>query len=555
MTLRALFFVGLLSLTGVTTAWRDSTSPQGSYQVARSELGMVVTAHPLATWAGVRVLEQGGNAADAAVAAAFAVSVVRPSMNSIGGRNQILVREPGGAVFGIDGTTQVPTDYDLSKASRASYGYATIGTPGALAGLMRLHDEHGSLPIETVMAPAIEYAENGFRLLPGQARFHQMSTRQLAESEGAREAYLKPDSSPYRAGELLRQPDLARTLRLIAEGGADVFYKGEIAHAIAADMAAKGGAVTLKALADYVAEDSRIVRGSYRGYDLVGLDVPASGAIAIQALHILENFKRSELSAEEWALAIGQAIALAIPDLAVLGSDTAAERATSKEWAAIQAGKIRLGARVGTPVGFDAESVPSIHEQEGYTTQVSVADSSGMVVSLTQTIGPAMGSKVVTPGLGFLYAVTLGGYLSEDMVPGERARSGITPLLVLNDGEPVLVLGAAGGLRIISAVVQVVSRVVDDNMSFPEALAAPRVHPSLDSTLSFSGLAMETVPHRGWAEEQVSVVERLGFRVISTSRAGSFGRVQGIRYYPMTGVWEGVSDPGSEGAAFGPGSD
>jgi gamma-glutamyltranspeptidase/glutathione hydrolase len=149
--------------------------------------------------------------------------------------------------------------------------------------------------------------------------------------------------------------------------------------------------------------------------------------------------------------------------------------------------------------------------------------------------------------------VTLGGYLSGDMVPGERARSGITPLLVLNDGEPVLILGAAGGLRIISAVVQVVSRVIDDGMSFPEAMAAPRVHPSFDSTFAFSGLAMETVPNRGWTEEQVSVIEGLGFRVIPAARPGSFGRVQGIQYDPITGVWEGVSDPGSEGTAFGPG--
>jgi gamma-glutamyltranspeptidase/glutathione hydrolase len=515
---------------------------------------MVVTAHPLATWAGVRVLERGGNAADAAVAAAFAVAVVRPSMNSIGGRNQILVREPGGAVSAIDGTTQVPTDYDLSTATRASHGYATVGTPGAPAGLMKLHGEHGSLPLETVMAPAIEYAENGFRLLPGQALFHRMSAGQLVESEGAREAYLKPDSSPYRAGELLRQPDMASTYRTIAAGGADVFYRGEIAAAIAADMAANGGAVTQKSLADYRAEDARVVRGSYRGYDLVAMDVPASGALAIQALHIMENFDRSKLSTEEWALVTAQAIALTIPDLIALGSDTAAERATSKEWAALQAERVELGELVETPGGGEAGSAPLLEEHEGYTTHVSVADSSGMVVSLTQTIGPAMGSKVVTPGLGFLYAVTLGGYLSGDMVPGERARSGITPLLVLNDGEPMLVLGAAGGLRIISAVVQAVSRVIDDDMSFAEALAAPRVHPAFDSTFAFSGLSMETVSGRGWTEGQVRSIEELGFRVISTARAGSFGRVQGIRYDPMTGVWEGVSDPGSEGSAFGPGN-
>ncbi len=521
----------------------------GRHQVARSASGVVVAAHPLATWAGARVLQLGGNAADAAVAAGFAVSVVRPSMNSIGGRNQILLRTSDGEVFGIDGTTQVPEGYDPETAPHASYGYATIGVPGALAGLLRLHREHGSLPLDTVMAPAIEYAEQGFRLLPVQALFHAESASQIAESEGARIYYLKPDSTPFRAGELLRQPDLARTLRRIAAGGADVFYRGEIAQAIAADMEANGGFVTLQSLADYRAEDARIVRGSYRGYELIGMDVPSTGALAIQSLQILENYDRAEYSAEEWAVLKGQAIALSVAEFLQLGTDTAAIRATSKEWATRQAEKIGL---VESGSSLEEPQAGFIHNHDqGYTTHLSVADSSGMVVSFTQTIGPAMGSKVVTPGLGFLYAATLGGYLGGQMLPGTRARSFITPFLVLKDGEPVLVLGAAGGMRILSAVVQVVSRVVDDEMNMAEALAAPRIHPIMDSTFALKGLAMETVPGRGWTEQQVSIVEQMGFAVTATTQFGSFGRVHGIRRDLVTGAWIGVADPGGEGTAAG----
>ncbi len=433
------------------------------------------------------------------------------------------------------------------------YGYVTVGVPGALAGLIRLQSEHGTLPLATLMAPAIEYAENGFRLLSGQAMFHRMTAGQLAETEGARTSYLKSDLSPYRAGDLLRQPVLARTLRRISEGGADLFYRGEIAEAMAADMEANGGFLTLQSLADYRAEDSRIVRGSYRGYDLVALDVPASGSIAIQALQIMENFERSEYSPEEWATVVGQAIGLALPDLGRLGSDSAAVRATSKEWAETQAEHVQIGAAVGSGAG-EASQMQQLHDNDpSYTTHLSVADSAGMVVSFTQTIGPAMGSRVVTPDLGFLYAVTLGGYLGGAMAPGDRARSGITPLFVLRDGEPVLVLGAAGGLKIISAVVQSVSRVVDDAMSLPEALIAPRVHPDFDATLTFTGLSLESSGPMGWTEQQIEIIRAMGFAVSSSSMVGTFGRVHGISYDKETGRWLGVADPDGEGTALGRG--
>ncbi len=533
----------VLSPPAVSTA-------QDRDQVATSMEGMVVTAHPLATYAGQRILDAGGNAADAAVAAAFAVAVVRPSMNSIGGRNQILIRLPSGQVHGIDGTTQVPEGYDATTAPRATYGYATIGIPGALAGLMRLHGEHGSLPLDVVMGPALDYAENGFRLLSGQAQFHRGAAKPIAESEGASAVYLKDDGTPYGVGELLRHTELARTYRKIIKGGADAFYRGEIAAAMADDIQSHGGFISKQSLANYEAVDARIVRGNYRGYDLVAMDLPASGAIAIQALHIMENFDRDEFSGAAWATITAQAIALAIPELTRAGTDTGAVRATSKEWAAQRAERVTLTA-AATGGGFDA---PNPWSHEGHTTHISVADHDGMVVSLTQTIGPAMGSKVATPGLGFLYAVTLGGYLGGDLIPGARARSGITPLLVLKDGEPVLVLGAAGGLRIISAVVQVVTRFIDDEMTLAEASAAPRINPDFGQDFTFLGLAMETTPDRGWTPEQVEAVRAMGFEVTETPRPGAFGRVQAIRYDRETGMWVGVSDPGSEGTAGGAGN-
>ena len=406
---------------------------QNARQSASSHGGMVAAAQPLATEAGVRMLEMGGNAADAAVAAAFAIAVVEPTMNSIGGRNQILIRTPDGEIHGIDGTTQAPWDYDYDTAPQAAYGYAVIGVPGAVAGLIRLHSEYGSLPLETVMAPAIDYAENGFRVLPGDALRQAAGAAQAREFPGTRSYYLKEDGSPYRPGDLLVQRDYAATLRAIAAGGHDAFYRGEIAEKMAADLAANGSAVKLQAFHDYEAVDSRIVRGSYRGYDLVGLDVPAAGTVSIQALQIMEHFDPDAMDDEEWAAIAGQALGIASRELATLGTDSAAVRATSKAWARRMAAEVRAPAGAGVSVGTDlfpdGAPLPPLDPRgdgQGHTTHLSTADAHGMFVALTQTLGPNMGSKVATPGLGFLYASTLGGYLGR-MEPGERARSFISP--------------------------------------------------------------------------------------------------------------------------------
>ena len=530
---------------------------QSAPQVARSADGVVVAAQPLAAAAGARMLELGGNAADAAVAAAFAISVVEPSMNSIGGRNQILIRTPDGGVAGIDGTTSVPIGYDPATAPSTAYGYPTVGVPGAVAGLMRLHGEYGSLPLTTVMAPAIDYAAHGFRLLPGEARRQAGSRAQVAESEGGRRYYLKPNGSPYRPGERLVQSDMAETLRKISLGGTDAFYRGAIADRIAEDMAANGGFLTNEALDAYRAEDSRIVRGSYRGFEIVGSDIPASGAIAILALHIAETFDPDDMDDEAWASVIAQSLALAMTEYRRDSSDSSAVRVTSKAFARELAAQVRIPSAAtlesSSAPSWETPSVPSAPLRlppEGHTTHLSAADGDGMAIALTQTIGPSMGAKVATPGLGFLYAVTLGGYLGISE-PGERARSGITPFMVLDDGEPLLVLGAAGGIRIISAVVQAVTRVVDDGLELPTALAAPRVHPGMGPE-GLAGFAVETDPEYGWSETSVADFREMGFDITATPRAGAFGRIHGLQYDAATGTWIGAADPDWEGAAVAP---
>jgi gamma-glutamyltranspeptidase/glutathione hydrolase len=542
MPLRRTHVLAALALLAFAT----QLDAQNARQSASSTNGMVATAQPLATEAGVRMLEAGGNAADAAVAAAFAIAIVEPSMNSIGGRTQILLALPDGRVLGIDGTTQAPWDYDYDAAPQAAYGYPVIGVPGAVAGLMRLHAEHGSLPLATVMAPAIDYAENGFRLLPGEASRQTMSAQRFAEFPGTAAIYLQADGTPRKGGDLLVQEDYASTLRAIQAGGHDVFYRGEIAETMAADLAEHGSAVTLQGFLDYEALDARVIRGSYRGYEIVGMDVPSAGTVVIQALQIMENFDPNSMDDEEWAAVTGQALGIASPELDALGSDTAAARATSKEWAAEMAARVRAPSTVGAELRSYLPELAPRGDGQGHTTHLTAADGSGMFVALTQTLGPSMGSGVVTPGLGFLYASTLGGYLGR-MEAGERARSFISPVLVLKDGKPVLALGAAGGARIVSGVTQVISRVIDDGMTLAEALEAPRVHMDWDGRLN-----AETSPVIGWTPAQVEDMRRLGLDLAETSRPGAFSRVHAVQFDPETGTWYGAADPDWEGSARGP---
>lgn len=553
-------------------------------QVAASARGVVSAAQPLAAEAGARMLAAGGNAADAAVSAAFAVSVVEPSMNSIGGRTQILVRAPNGEFAGIDATTQAPAAYDPETAPQAAYGYATVGVPGAVAGLVRLLEEHGTMSLAEVMAPAIYLAEHGFRLLPGEAARHAAGAAQLNEFPGSRTHFLDSAGQAHPPGSLFVQPDLAETLRAVAAGGAEAFYEGAIAQAIASDVTANGGAVTTDALANYRAEASRIARGSYRGHELVGTDLPASGAITIGVLHVLERFDMTALEEPEWAALVATAVGRVFARARAEGVGEATRKAWAAEiaagidlpgveaapraaasrnsaplggWAPVRRAPSGAAARIGgvvagavqTRAGATSPRVaPSLAwaSAGSHTTHLSAGDSAGMYVSLTQTIGPSLGSKVATPGLGFLYAATLGGYLGR-MEPGERAGSSISPLMVLRGGEPVLVLGAAGGSRIVSAVAQAVLRVVDHGMTLADALAAARVHPVS------GGLAMETSPVIGWSEADVETVESWGLEVQAIPRAGAFGRVHGIQVDPATGEMTGVADPDWEGAAVVPG--
>ena len=522
---------------------------QGQQQkVVRSKNGVVTTAHPLATNAGIEILESGGNAMDAAVAAAFTLSVVEPSMSGIGGRAQILIYTPEQEVHGIDATTQAPAYYEFDDTAGVEYGYQTIAVPGVVKGLTDGLKDFGSLSREQVMEPAIGYAQNGFALLPGEAYRQESVKDMLNEFAGTRQYYMNKDSTSKHAGQWIIQSDLARVLKSISEKGPDVFYKGWIAQSMVEDIRENGGFLTLKSFSDYKAERSHIVDGSYRSYGLKALWLPAYGAITIEALQILEALPVNLNENRTWGRAVYHAIKSAYLDKKEQKTLNDAERFTSKSWAKKRAAGTPFinGSVNDASSKVIKDSIPRVQKDpDGHTSHLTIVDKNGMIVSLTQTIGPTMGSKVATPGLGFLYAQTMGGYLGK-VEPNLRVPSHISPIIVFKNDKPFLALGAAGGSRIPSSIVNVISRIIDHDLSLEEALNSPRVHPIEE------GISLEVVDKVSWNNNDSTYFSKLGYTVEMKRLPGQFGRIHAVILDTLTGEWIGCADPDWEGTSAFP---
>lgn len=538
-------------------------------KLAQSSLGMVAAAQPLATYAGNTILEAGGNAADAAVVTAFVLAVVEPTMNGIGGRNQILVRKADGTFMGYNGMTEVPESFVPAEEPPNS-GHGTVAIPGVVAGLMRLHAEHGSMPLAELMKPAIQYAAEGFEVLEGEAKRHAYGLNDIKDDPGFKAQMLKNDTMTYEAGEILTQPDLAKTLERIAATNGKDFYEGETAKKIAEDMAANGGFVTEQDLKNYKALDARYVTTKYRDYEIHSIPAPAGGGLVVKALNILEQFDLSTMTNVQWAAVVNQALAFSIESMGYDYKEEDLEVVESKSWAKEKAALVVVPEIMPLE---DAAFNPSTSQilaantdwtgdtwgtDSHHTTHFVTADCSGMVVSVTQTVGPLFGSKVITPGLGFVYASTMGAYLSgTDQAAGSRPRTTIAPTVVTKGGKTVLVLGAAGGLRILSGIVQTISRFIDQEMDIEAAVAAPRVHPKSGTTdgkrevfpLKFSA---EYTEENGWAAEDSLYWQAQGFEIEAITRFGAFARVHAITKDTTTCQWTGMADLDWEGTADGP---
>jgi gamma-glutamyltranspeptidase/glutathione hydrolase len=517
-----LFFVSLLIHPAFSQA-----KPEPDLGVA-SQTGLVVSASSYASDVGAAVLQQGGNAVDAAVATAFALAVTWPSAGNIGGGGFMVVRRPNGEAITIDyrevaPKLATPTMYLNSKGeierSLTAAGYLAPGVPGTVRGLEMAHKKFGKLAWKQVVLPAAKLADEGFALSEGLANgLNRWLAGQAAKFPATVATYGKPGGGKWAAGDRIILKDLGKTLRAIATNGPEVFYKGWIADAIAADMKANGGLITKADLAAYQAKLRKPVTGTFRGYDIIAMPPPSSGGVAlIEMLNILENFdlKKQGRFAPETLHVMIEAMRRAYLDRARhLGdpdfTDVPVAKLLSKDYAKTLAASIDPNkASSSIELGKDLVTVAQVRESDE-TTHFSVLDKNGLAVSNTYTLEGGYGSGVVVKGVGFLLNNEMGDFNKKPgetnergdigtpanvIAPGKRMLSSMTPTIVARDGKVVLVTGSPGGRTIINTVLNIVLNVAEFGMDGREAVDAARMHHQWlpDSTTLEAGAVSEAV--------------------------------------------------------------
>jgi gamma-glutamyltranspeptidase/glutathione hydrolase len=570
----------------------DSAVAAAPANISRAKRGMVATVHPLATDAGVNALKRGGNAIDAAIAAAITLGVVDQHNSGLGGGCLILIY-PGLPLhenndsrdflknlgLAIDGRETAP-----AKATRDMFlvdgqpqptlsqtGPLAVATPGALAAYDLALRKRGKLPLKELVIPAAEIAEAGFpldRIYAGNIR----STREsLMKFDAGRKLLLAEDGSPLVEGTLIKQPDLARTLRSIAEQGIDWFYEGEFAREVGQWMQANGGILRATDFSAYRPQYHLPVRSHYRGQRIVGFPPPSSGGVHVaQILNILENFDLDAIynrDRAEFVHIVTEAMKLAFADRAHwlgdpsfvnvpvgLGDSDYAEKLASK----IDRDKATPVAGHGEPPDAKKNTFGKVSPLifEKHTTHISAADADGNWVAITQTINTSFGSKVMVPGTGVFLnnemddfsifpgqpnAFGLVGSEANAIAPGKRPLSSMSPTLVLNgNGKPLMALGAAGGPTIISQVVLALIRLIDLNLPLEDALAMPRFHHqwSPDELRIEEGFDEKTKQGLVQRGHKLKVVPRMGVSQL-------------IRWEPLTKEFAGIHDPRVPGKGAG----
>jgi gamma-glutamyltranspeptidase/glutathione hydrolase len=488
---------------------------------------MVAAPTPEAMEAGRAVLQNGGNAVDAAAATAFALWVTDPLMSSVGGRAQILIRMADGAVVGIDGATQAPLRVD--EPADLGHGYRTVPIPGAPAALEEMLRDYGTRSLAQLLEPAIRLAEEGFVIKADAHDALRTYQDRLTLYPGTRAHFYKPDGSPYTQGDTLRQPALAETLRAMAEGGTDALYRGPLADAFVADMEEHGGLVRHDDLAQYQPRVGEVVHGEYRGHEIVARGGNCDGASVIEMLQMLEHFDLLAYDRDdpEYIHILSQALYIGQTDEHV------------PDW--IQVSKAHAARRV---LEIDLDRALPIATREGSggdTNHLSVVDGEGNAVAITQSIGPNFGSKVVNPELGFFYAYSYD--MNDDPVPFQREKTSQSPTMILDGGTPFLVLGSAGSSRIPGSIVRTAVNVIDHQMSLWDAVEAPRWFIAED------GLRIESGE---LSAEALGGLRNLGYELQGyEGRDGYFARVHVVMADHDTGLLWGVSDPRDLGAAGG----
>ncbi|MFA5853229.1 MAG: gamma-glutamyltransferase [Spirochaetales bacterium] len=541
--------IALLLVGGMGTAFAQKAATIIPEVV--SSTGMVASAHPLASQAGLDILKAGGNAIDAAVATAFANGVVEPNANGLGGEGYIVIYLKGqNKVTSIDYRSRA--SFNPTKAAKwPSDGHLGVAVPGTVAGLAKALEEYGTMSLAQVIAPAVKLAEEGFVVSPTLAGVISDNYKR-AMANPYLMSIIAPDGLPLEAGDIYKNPDLAKSLALIAKEGPDAFYKGAIAKAIAADMKANGGLIDENDLAQYKAIEREPARGMYRGYDIVSAPAPVGGFLLIESLNMLENYNLKFLgfdSAMKLHL-FAEVLARAFDDYYdVLGDpdyvNVPMQALTSKGYANAKAASIKLDAMTKSYEHVNPNS------EHWSTTHMSVVDKDGNLVSLTQTLSGFYGAAVAIPGTGIILNNEMGNFNGKKgpsaYLPGKRMNTTIAPTLIMKDGQAFATLGTPGAMRIIPTLTQIVTNLIDYGMGMQEAIEAPRMYCTY-----LQGPGKTTMELEGtlFPAKTLADLTLLGYKVKSyDGRDLYFGGVQGIVI--KDGKLYGGADPRRDGAVFG----
>ena len=542
--------------------------------------GMVACAHYLATQAGLSILTQGGNAVDAAIAANAVMTVVYPSTCSAGGDMFALIWEAKTRqLHALNGSGRAPRamtpEYFLTRGMKRipERGPLSIAVPGAVDAWFEALNRFGTLPVETIFAPAIAFAEEGMAVTPKLSGWFKKAAEPVLKAWESSSAVFLPDGQPFKAGEVLRQPNLARTYRTLVREGRDAFYRGTLARSITGYVQKLGGLLSMEDMQQHHSDWVEPLTTNYRGYDVYEFPPNSQGIAALEMLNILEGYDLKSLGYQtaEYLHLFLEAKKLAFADRDRYVSDPAfvdvpVEQLLSKTYAEEQRARINL--TKATPY-FSAGL-----EKEGDTMYLCVADKDGNVVSLIQSLYNGFGSGVVGGDTGVLLQ-NRGSYFSLDprhvnyLQPGKRTMHTLTPAMVLKNGAPYLALGSMGGDAQPQIHVQLLSAILDFGLNVQQAIAAPRWR-SERVRVSSPGKGQVVSGQRGVDEHlvhttaEVVKLERrflsgiplqldlLGHQtVVEGLWEDGMGHAQAILINPETHIFEGAADPRCDGLALG----
>ena len=523
---------------------------------------MVVTQNKHATEVGYEILRQGGNAVDASVAVGFALAVTLPRAGNLGGGGFILIYDnEEDKISSIDYRSAAPksssSEMFLEDDNVIKFGHLVNAVPGSVAGLLKAHEVHGSLPLSILLKPAIRLAKNGFEVTHDLNFVLTWGAESLLKNQVSKEKFYDQSEEALSVKSLFKQPNLAKTLFMISKKGKEVFYDGEIANWISSESLSNGGLITLDDMASYEAKSRIPIETDYRGYRIVSMPPAASGGLVLlQTLNILENFnlRASGHNSAKTIHILSEAMQRAFADRAQYHGDpdfydVPVKQMLNKEYASDRAGSI-LDRR--TPDGEIFQGELKQYDESPDTTHFSIIDSNGNAVSNTYTLGSSFGSGVTIEKGGFLMNNQMRNfshfYGREDaeygtseankLEPGKRMISTQTPTFVFRpNGDLMMILGSPGGGKIPNVITQVISNVIDHNMSFSEAVMAPRINQRLEGKLQLEsgfspdttklllqkGHELETSTTMG-SVQAIFLDKKLIFGVADTRRPGALAR-------------------------------